>query len=76
MSVDDYLTQLRGLVKSDHFGAKSANWLAIRIVNLVSNFLNRGKTEPCNEVETFSERWQLLIVGLAGKSRDRTDKKS
>ena len=21
--------------------------------------MNKGKAEPCNEVETFSERWQL-----------------
>ena len=43
----------------DHFEAKSANWLAVGIVSLVSNFMNLGQTEPCNEVETFSERWQL-----------------
>ena len=30
------------------------------IVNLVSNFLNLA--EPCNEVETFTERWQLICA--------------
>ena len=39
-------------------------WLAGCVVNLVSNFLNHGKAEPCNEVGTFSERWQLLILGF------------
>ena len=49
----------------DHFGAKSANWMAIGIVNLDSNFMNLRQAEPCNKVETFSERWRkLLIVGL------------
>ena len=32
------------------------DWL---VVHLVSNFWNPGKAEPCNEVETLSERWQL-----------------
>ena len=30
------------------------------VVNLFSNFLNPGWAEPCNEVKTFAERWQLL----------------
>ena len=37
----------------DHLGAKSANWLASCVVNLVFNFRNPDKAEPCNEVETF-----------------------
>ena len=37
-------------------------WLAILIINLFSNFLNPGWAEPCNKVDTFAERWQLLIV--------------
>ena len=43
----------------DNFEAKSANWLAMWIVNLVPNFLNSRRVELCNEVGTFSERWQL-----------------
>ena len=42
-----------------HLGAKSANWLASCIVNLVFNFWNPDKAESCNEVEAFTERWQL-----------------
>ena len=52
-----------GRVKSrmqDHFGAKSAYWLAgwlgIGIVNLVSNFIKPGRVEPWNEVENFMSR--------------------
>ena len=48
----------------DHFGAKSANWLGIGIVSLVSNFWNPDQAEPCNEVEAFSERWKLLISAV------------
>ena len=35
-----------------HFGAKSANWLAIGIDNHVSNFIGPSPVEPWNEVET------------------------
>ena len=47
------------LAMQDHFGAKSANWLAgkLRIVSLVSNFLNRRQAEPWNEVETSCQEW-------------------
>ena len=42
----------------DHFGAKSANWLAgqlaIGIVNLLFNFIKSRYEEPWNEDETGS----------------------
>ena len=48
----------------DRFGAKSANWLAGWPCGLSTSFLISWTAKPCNEVETFSERWQLLIVFL------------
>ena len=45
----------------DHFGAKFANWLpgwlAIGIINLVSNFIRPSRVAPWNEVETFCHEW-------------------
>ena len=43
-------------VVQDHFGAKSANWLAVRTVDLVSNFINSSRVEPWNEAENFLSR--------------------
>ena len=46
----------------DHFGAKSANWQAMyRNCQPRFQVLETSQAEPCNEVETFSERWKLLI---------------
>ena len=45
----------------DHFGAKSANWLAswlaIGIVNRTSNLLKPSRAEPWNEVDTSCYEW-------------------
>ena len=41
----------------DHFGTKSANWLAIGVANIVSNFIRPSWVEPWNEVETSCHEW-------------------
>ena len=45
----------------DHFGAKSADWLAswlaIGIVNLVSNFIKPSQEGPWNDVRTSCHEW-------------------
>ena len=51
----------------DHFGAKSANWLAIQIVNLVSNFVNPRRAGPWNEVETSCHEWSADVVNSSNK---------
>ena len=56
----------------DHFGAKSANWLASWLAGWLAGWLCGLSTSfPVsstqggqNEVETFCERWQLLISAV------------
>ena len=48
----------------DYFGVKSANWLAGYMDCQPRFQFPEPRLQPCNEVETFSERWQLLIIGF------------